>query len=85
MEKELTGGAEEPSELIYFRVYRSQIPVIEQAIETSALMLGTDKLRGYCGDDLRRFPSRRATRQWRPEILLHSISRYYKFLPGEQR
>ena len=48
MEKELTGKETEPSELIYFKVYKSQIPVIEQAIETAALMLGTDKSRGYC-------------------------------------
>ncbi len=48
VEKELTGREEEPSELIYFKVYKSQIPVIEQAIETAALMLGTDKSSGYC-------------------------------------
>src|ERR1039458_10383938 len=48
VEKELTGREEEPSELIYFKVYKSQIPVIEEAIETAALMLGTDKSRGYC-------------------------------------
>src|ERR1017187_9895753 len=48
VEKELTGKETEPSELIYFKVYKSQIPVIEQAIETAALMLGTDKSRGYC-------------------------------------
>ena len=48
VEKELTGREEEPSELIYFKVYQSQIPVIEQAIETAARMLGTDKSRGYC-------------------------------------
>jgi hypothetical protein len=48
VEKELTGKEEEPSELIYFKLYKSQIPVIEQAIETAALMLGTDKSRGYC-------------------------------------
>ena len=42
VEKELTGKEEEPSELIYFKVYKSQIPVIEQAIETASLMLGTD-------------------------------------------
>ncbi len=46
--RELTGKEEEPSELIYFKVYKNQIPVIEQAIETVALMLGTDKSRGYC-------------------------------------
>lgn len=41
-------GASEPSELIYFKVYRSQVPVIEQALEIAGRMLGTDKSRGYC-------------------------------------
>jgi hypothetical protein len=36
-----------PHELIYFKVYKSQIPIIEQAIETAAMMLGSDKSRGY--------------------------------------
>ena len=31
VEKELTGN-EEPSEIIYFKIYKSQIPVIEQAM-----------------------------------------------------
>jgi hypothetical protein len=48
VEKELTGQETEPWEIIYFKLYKSQIPVIEQAIETAALMLGTDKSRGYC-------------------------------------
>jgi hypothetical protein len=39
VDKELTGREKEPSELIYSKVYMSQIPVIEQAIETAALML----------------------------------------------
>jgi len=40
VEQELTGRESEPSELIYFKVYKSQAPVIEQAIDTAALMLG---------------------------------------------
>ena len=48
VEKELTGKETEASELVYFKLYKSQIPVIEQAIETAALMLGSDKSRGYC-------------------------------------
>ena len=48
VEKELTGRETEPHEIIYFKIYKSQIPVIEQALETAALMLGTDKSRGYC-------------------------------------
>ena len=30
------------------RFIKSQLPVIEKALETAALMLGTDKSRGYC-------------------------------------
>jgi hypothetical protein len=42
------GKEAEPWEILYFKFYKSQIPVIEQAIETAALMLGSDKSRGYC-------------------------------------
>jgi len=48
VEKELAGRETEPHEIIYIKLYRSQIPVVEQAIETAGLMLGTDKSRGYC-------------------------------------
>src|ERR1035438_6160377 len=86
VEKELTRREEEPSELIYFKVYKSQIPVIEQAIETAALMLGTDKSRGYCLEMIcADFLAGAHLDNGDPEILLNSISRYYKFLPGEQR
>ena len=47
VERHLTGKETEPWELIYFKVYKSQLPVIEQALETAALMLGSDKSRGY--------------------------------------
>jgi hypothetical protein len=86
VEKELTGKETEPSELIYFKVYKSQIPVIEQAIETAGLMLGTDKSRGYCLEMIcADFLAGAHLDYGNPEILLNSISRYYKFLPGEQQ
>jgi len=86
VEKELTGREEESSELIYFKVYKSQIPVIEQAIDTAALMLGTDKSRGYCLEMIcADFLAGAHLDNSDPEILLNSISRYYKFLPGEQQ
>ncbi|PYU19077.1 MAG: hypothetical protein DMG30_25480, partial [Acidobacteria bacterium] len=47
-EKHLTGQDAEPWESLYLKVYKSQLPVIEQALETAALMLGSDKSRGYC-------------------------------------
>jgi len=48
VERELTGRETEPWEIVYFKLYKTQIPVVEQAIETAALLLGTDKSRGYC-------------------------------------
>jgi hypothetical protein len=48
VEKELTGKETEPWEIIYFKLYQSQMPVIEKAIETAALMLGSDRSRCYC-------------------------------------
>ena len=86
VEKELTGREEEPSELIYFKVYKSQIPVIERAIETAALMLGSDKSRGYCLEMIcADFLAGASMEGNNPDVLLQSISRYYKFLPMQQQ
>src|SRR5260370_40035704 len=86
VEEELTGKETEPSELIYFKVYKSQIAVIEQATETAALMLGTDKSRGYCLEMIcADFLAGAHLDNGNPEIFLNSISRSYKFLPGEQQ
>ena len=48
VEWHLSGKETEPWEMLYFKDYKSQLPVIEKALETAALMLGTDKSRGYC-------------------------------------
>jgi hypothetical protein len=48
VERHLTGNETEPWEIIYFKLYKSQLPVVEKALETAGLMLGTDKSRGYC-------------------------------------
>jgi len=86
VEKELTGKDSEPSELIFFKVYQSQIPVIEQAIETAALMLGSDKSRGYCLEMIcADFLAGANLDNGNPEVLLQSIVRLFKFLPGEER
>jgi hypothetical protein len=86
VEKELTGKDEEPSELIYFKVYKSQVPVIEQAIETAALMLGSDKSRGYCLEMIcADFLAGANLDSGDPEVLLTSMEKYFKFLPEEQK
>jgi hypothetical protein len=86
VERELTGKDCEPSELIYFKIYKSQMPVIERAIEAAALMLGSDKSRGYCLEMIcADFLAGASMDGGNPEILLQSISRYYKFLPSSQQ
>src|SRR6201997_145980 len=86
VERELTGRDEEPSELIYFKLYKSQVPVIEQAIDTAALMLGSDKSRGYCLEMIcADFLAGANMDNENPEILLHSVARFFRFLPSEQQ
>src|SRR5437868_2024212 len=86
VEKELTGKDSEPSEIIYFKLYKSQIPVIEQGIETAALMLGSDRSRGYCLEMIcADFLAGANLDSGDPDVLLHSLSRFFQFLPGEQR
>jgi hypothetical protein len=86
VEKELTGKDIERSELIYFKVYKSQITVIEQAIETAALMLGSDKSRGYCLEMIcADFLAGAHLDGSDPEVLLQSLSRYFKFLSRPQQ
>jgi hypothetical protein len=86
VDKHLTGKDSEPTEIIYFKLYKSQLPVVEQAIETAGLMLGSDKSRGYCLEMIcADFLAGTNLDNGNPELLLQSISRFYKFLPGEQR
>jgi hypothetical protein len=86
VEKELTGQETEPWEIINFKLYKSQIPVIEQAIETAGLMLGTDKSRGYCLEMIcADFLAGANLENEDPNVLLQSAIRFFKFLPSEER
>jgi hypothetical protein len=86
VEKELTGKDTELSELIYFKLFKSQIPVVEQAIETAALMLGSDKSRGYCLEMIcADFLAGASLDGSNPDLLLHSQLRFFKFLDQERQ
>src|SRR2546425_4263226 len=86
VEKELTGRDTEPSEIVYFKLYKSQIPVVEQAIETAALMLGSDKSRGYCLEMIcADFLAGAGLESGNPDVLLWSVSRLFKLLPNQQQ
>jgi hypothetical protein len=86
VERELTGEDREPWEIVYFKLYKSQIPVIDRALETAALMLGSDKSRSYCLEMIcADFLAGANLDNGDPETLLFSMTRFFKFLPGEQR
>jgi hypothetical protein len=82
VEKELTGRETEPWEIVYFKLYKSQIPVIDQAIETAALMLGTDRSRGYCLEMIcADFLAGANLENGNAKVLLCSLLRYFEYLP----
>jgi hypothetical protein len=86
VEKELTGRDTELAEIIYFKLYKSQIPVIEQAIETAALMLGSDKSRGYCLEMIcADFLAGANLENGNSQLLFQSALRFFMFLAPEQR
>ena len=73
--------------MLYFKVYKSQLAVIEQALEIASLMLGGHKARGYClemicadflaGANLETSGS--------ADSLLFALSRTYLLLPNAQQ
>ena len=86
VEQHLTGKDSEPSELIYFKVYKSQVPIIEQALEAAALMIGSDKSRGYCLEMIcADFVAGTNLDGGSPDVLQRSIYRLIGFLAPEQR
>jgi hypothetical protein len=48
VERHVSGKDAEPWELLYFKLGKSQIPIVEDALEKAALMLGPHRSRGYC-------------------------------------
>jgi hypothetical protein len=82
VERHLTGKETETWEIIYFKLYKSQLPVVEQALETAALMLGTDKSRGYCLEMIcADFLAGANSQDANPESLLISLRGLYERMP----
>jgi len=86
VDRYLTGKETEPWELLYFKVYKSQLPVIEQALETAGLMLGTNKSRGYCLEMIcADFLAGANLDAGNPDALLFALSRLFALLPQRQK
>jgi hypothetical protein len=86
VDRHLTGKETEPWEILYFKAYRSQLPVIEQALETAGLMLGTDKSRGYCLEMIcADFLAGANLESGDARALLLALDRLFKLLPQPQK
>jgi hypothetical protein len=86
VERHLAGQETEPWEMLYFKVYKSQLRVVEQALETAALMLGTDKSRGYCLEMIcADFLAGANLENGNSNLLLLSMTRLYHLLSSEGR
>ncbi len=86
VERHLTGQETEPWEIIYFKLYKSQLPVVEQALETAAFMLGTDKSRGYCLEMIcANFLAGANLENGNRHALLVSLCRLVGYLPRSER
>ena len=84
--KHLTGKDTEPWEILYFKAYKSQLSVIEQALETAALMLGSDKSRGYCLEMIcADFLAGASLETGKQDALLPCLTRLVIGLPKPQR
>jgi hypothetical protein len=46
--KYFTGEDFEPYEMVYFKLFESQLPVVERALHVATQMVGSEKSRGYC-------------------------------------
>lgn len=85
VERHLTGKETKPWEIIYFKLYKSQLPVVEKALETAGL-LGTDKSRGYCLEMIcADFLAGANIGEANPETLVLSLRRVYELLPREHQ
>jgi hypothetical protein len=86
VERHLTGQETEPWEIIYFKLYKSQIPIIEQAFETASLMLGAQKSRSYCMEMIcADFLAGATLDEVNPETFSLSVRRLVALLPGPAR
>jgi hypothetical protein len=87
VERHLTGKESERWEMLYFKVYKSQLTVIEQALETASLMLGGQKARGYCLEMICAdfLAGANLDVSGSSDCLLLALSRIYLLLPNAQR
>jgi len=86
VERHLTGKESEPWEMLYFKVFKSQLQPIERALETASLMLGSQRSRGYCLEMIcADFLAGATLGDTNSKTLFDSVRRLLQFLSGSDR
>ena len=68
------------------KLYKSQIPIIEQAFEIASLMLGAQKSRSYCMEMIcADFLAGATLAEVNPEIFSVAVRRLIEFLPDSEK
>ena len=81
--KHLTGEDYEPYEMVYFKLFESQLPTVERALYVASRMAGTDRSRGYCLELICADFLAGRTEESTPEETLLLIHRLVSLLPEE--
>ena len=81
--KYFTGEDYEPYEMVYFKLFESQLPVVERALYVASRMVGTERSRGYCLEMICADFLAGRTEESTPEEILMVIHRLVHLLPRE--
>jgi len=81
--KYFTGEDYEPYEMVYFKLFESQLPVVERALYVASRMVGTERSRGYCLELVCADFLAGRTEESTPEEMLLVIHRLLHLLPPD--
>ena len=81
--KYFTGEDYEPYEMVYFKLFESQLPVVERALYVASQMVGTERSRGYCLELVCADFLAGRTEESAPEEILLVIHRLVSLLPPD--
>ena len=81
--KYFTGEDYEPYEMVYFKLFESQLPLVERALYVASRMVGTERSRGYCLELICADFLAGRTEESTPEEMLLVIHRLVLLLPPD--
>jgi hypothetical protein len=83
--KYFTGQDYEPYEMVYFKLYESQLPIVERALYVATRMVGSERSRGYCLELICADFLAGRTEESTPEEILLVIHRLVHLLPPDHQ